>query len=72
MIVTGSEAFAAGAFGFTPDSDYAPGPGASPATAARSMAARRGPPIRPSRRTADGDHGVVDRLPTPSPGHQRP
>ncbi len=26
MIVTGSEAFAAGAFGFTPDSDYAPGP----------------------------------------------
>ena len=26
MMVTGSEAFAAGAFGFTPDSDYAPGP----------------------------------------------
>ena len=26
MIVTGSEAFAAGAFGFTPDSDHAAGP----------------------------------------------
>jgi hypothetical protein len=26
MVVTGSEAFAAGAFGFTPDPDYAPGP----------------------------------------------
>ena len=38
MIVTGSEAFAAGAFGFTPDSDYAAGTVGPRATAATSTA----------------------------------
>ena len=52
MVVTGSEAFAAGAFGFTPDSDYAPAPGRDFATAAMSTVACRGcpTPIRPPRR----------------------